>query len=84
MEFKIGGAVGWYLKLKFRENRIHLMTEEIEMFRQQNSSHDSIFNENAFQYSNFSVCKLWKASGRSSDSLSAIKNTARTIGLLKG
>jgi hypothetical protein len=55
------------------------MTEEIEMFRQQNSSHDSSFNENAFQYSNIqnSACvKLWKAWGRSSDSLSAINDGA--------
>jgi hypothetical protein len=61
MEFKIRDAVGRWLKLEFRENRIHLMTEEIEMFRQQNSSHDSNCNENAFQYSNFSVCKAVKS-----------------------
>ena len=48
-------------KLKFRENMIHLVKENIEMFKQQNSTHDSSFNENVFQYSNFSVSKAAKS-----------------------
>jgi hypothetical protein len=41
------------LKLNFKENRIRLMTEDIERFRQQNCTHESSFNENAFQYSSY-------------------------------
>jgi hypothetical protein len=48
-------------RLKFRENRIHLMKEKIEMFKPQNSTHDSSFNENVFQYSNLSVYKAVKS-----------------------
>jgi hypothetical protein len=40
------------------------MTEEIEMFRQQNSSNNSSSNENAFQYSSFSVYKAVKKNER--------------------
>jgi hypothetical protein len=37
------------------------MKEKIEMFKPQNSTHDSSFNENVFQYSNLSVYKAVKS-----------------------